>query len=126
MRRQPLHALLALLASLLCTPAFAADSGLGQFTIEVREKGAAERCLKLEAGQSIRYHFTAAGEVDFNIHFHRGDEIRTPVERRAVGELDGVFRAESTEDYCLMWERRQSGAVKVTGRIEARQAAATR
>jgi hypothetical protein len=49
-----------------------------------------------------------------------------PVERRAVGALDGVFRAESTEDYCLMWERRQSGTVKINGRIEARQAAATR
>jgi len=123
--RQPallrLPCLLASLAPLLCVTALAADGGLGAFTIEVRGNSAAEHCLKIAAGQSIRYRFDASGVVDFNIHFHRGNEVVLPVERKSVKALDGVFRAESTEDFCLMWERRAADAVKINGRIEARK-----
>lgn len=125
MRRPLANCLLALLAPLGHAPALAADSGFGRFAIEVRDKGAAERCLKLEAGQSIRYRFNATSPVDFNIHYHLGDEIRQPVERKAIHALDGVFRAELSQDYCLMWERRESGGVRINGRIEPRRTAAT-
>jgi hypothetical protein len=110
-----------LLATALALPAAsAADNGVGRFSIEVAGAGAGERCLKLEAGQTLRYRFSASAPVDFNIHYHRGDQVMMPVERNAVRTLDGVYRAESTEEYCLMWQRRESGAVKVTGRIEPR------
>lgn len=115
--------LLALLAPFLCVTASAADGGLGPFTFEVPGKGAAEHCLKLAAGQSIRYRFDSTGLVDFNIHYHRGETVHLPLERKAVKTLNGEFRAESTEDYCLMWETRSAGSVEINGRIEALKAA---
>jgi hypothetical protein len=124
MHRPPVLSLLVLLALFGHGPSLAADSGFGRFAIEVRDKGATERCLKLAAGQSIRYRFSATNPVDFNIHYHFGDEVRQPIERKAIHALDGVFRAESTQDYCLMWERREAGGVRINGRIEPRRAAA--
>lgn len=124
MRRLPQFSLLALLVPFLCVTASAADGGLGPFAIEVPGNGAAEHCLKLAAGQSIRYRFDSTGLVDFNIHYHRGETVHLPLERKAVKILNGEFRAESTEDYCLMWEARGAGSVKINGRIEALKVAA--
>ena len=112
-----------LIAVALALPAaFASDATVGRFSIEVRGGGIGERCLKLEAGQALRYRFSASAPVDFNIHYHRGETVVMPIERIGVKTLDGVFRAESSEEYCLMWQRRESGSVKVTGRIEPRAA----
>jgi hypothetical protein len=76
-----------------------------------------EHCLKIDAGQSIRYRFTANSPVDFNIHHHRGQEVLYPVKRDAVARAEGEFRAPSSEDYCLMWTNRGQATVHVEGDV---------
>lgn len=107
----------ASLLSLACA-AFAAD-GVGSFSIVVEAGGIGERCLKLAAGQAIRYDFRADAPVDFNIHFHAGKDVHYPIRQSGVREAKGSFRARRTEDYCLMWDARGERAVAVVGSVEA-------
>ena len=49
-----------------------ASEGTGPYSLTLKGKSFDERCLKLAAGESIRYRFRSTAPVDFNIHFHRG------------------------------------------------------
>ncbi|GAB4482485.1 MAG: hypothetical protein OHK0044_31530 [Burkholderiaceae bacterium] len=79
-----------------------------------------EHCLRIEAGRTIGYRFEASAPVDFNIHHHRGMDVLYSVKRAATRGLAEPWRAESTDDYCLMWENTGAAAVTVEGRIERR------
>jgi hypothetical protein len=56
--------------------------------------------------------------VDFNIHYHRGDEVFYPVKRERMRGDGGTFTAKSGEDYCWMWTAK--AAAKIEGRIETK------
>jgi hypothetical protein len=88
--------------------AFAFDIAPGKFD---------EHCLKIEAGKTVRYRFTAGAAVDFNIHHHRGNEVLYPVKRDAVARAEGEFRAPASEDYCLMWTNKSRAQVRVAGEV---------
>ena len=109
--------LLALPLALLGVAALAAED-VGPYSFNLSGKAFDERCLKLAAGESIRYRFRASAPVDFNIHYHRGKEVIFPVKQSAVREATSTFRAESADDYCLMWEHTGTGAATVEGSIE--------
>jgi hypothetical protein len=74
-----------------------------------------EHCVKLAAGDVIRYRFKAGAPLDFNIHHHRGTEVLYPVRQAQVRKLAGSFRAPAADDYCLMWENRGTHSVTVRG-----------
>ena len=76
-----------------------------------------EECVRLEAGQQRRYHWKSSAPVDFNIHYHRGNEVLYPVKRDAMRGDGGTFTAQSAEDYCWMWAARDKPA-KVDGQIK--------
>lgn len=79
-----------------------------------------EHCVKIEAGRAIAYRFDASTPVGFNIHYHRGKDVLYPVRCDATRRLASTFRAESTDDYCLMWENKGAAAVTVEGRVDRR------
>ena len=85
------------------------------FTHSVRPRGLAEECFKLAGGQSIGYAFASSAPVDFNIHFHRGNDVVYPVKADGAQSAADRFTAPSTEEYCLMWTNRtlEMVAVKV-------------
>jgi hypothetical protein len=95
----------------------AAQSADKPFTHTIRVRAAAEECVKLSAGESIRYVFEASAPVEFNVHFHRGESIEYPVKRDAVAQADDRFTAPSAQEYCLMWTNRTPGAVTVKGAL---------
>jgi hypothetical protein len=102
-------------------------AGDGPFVRTVAAGGFDEVCLRLEAGQPLRYAFKAEAALDFNIHHHRGREVFYPVrETRLREQPPARFAAPAADDYCLMWENRGVAAVKVEGEIarEPRAAAA--
>lgn len=103
--------LAAIAADVAAGDAFRLTIGAGKFD---------EHCLKIEAGRAIAYRFDASAPVDFNIHYHRGKDVLYPVRRDATRRLASTFRAESTDDYCLMWENRGAAAVTVEGRVKRR------
>ena len=109
----------ALLVTLLI-PALAAatTAALGPFGLEVPARGFDEHCIRLDAGEHVRYRFSANGEVDFNIHYHRGSEVYYPVKAAASRSADATFTAPHADTYCLMWERKGEGAVRVDGSVE--------
>jgi hypothetical protein len=77
-----------------------------------------EMCFELAAGAAIHYAFDATGPVDFNIHFHRGDELVFPLKRGAIKRRDGVFRSPDQQAYCLMWANRGHASVLLRARID--------
>jgi hypothetical protein len=110
---------------MLCAAtAAAAGGGTGPYEFTLKAKGFDERCVRLAAGEAIRYRFVASAPVAFNIHHHRGDQVLYPVRRNGVTDADTTFRAEHADDYCLMWQATANGPVTVRGalaRIPARQ-----
>lgn len=92
----------------------AADS----FAFEIAQGRFAEHCLRLDAGEAIRWRFTASEPMDFNIHFHRGKAVLQPVRREAAERASGTFRAQAADDYCLMWSNRGAAAAGVRGGVE--------
>jgi hypothetical protein len=106
-----------LLLPLFALPALA-SGGAGPYSFTLSGKAFDERCLKLAAGESIRYRFRASAPVDFNIHYHRGKDVFFPVKQAAVREAASTFRAENADDYCLMWEHAGTGTSTVEGSIE--------
>jgi hypothetical protein len=87
------------------------------FTHTIPAQEFAEECFKLSGGQSIGYAFESSAAVDFNIHFHRGNDVVYPAKADAVRRADERFIAPSTESYCLMWTNPTKESVKVTGRL---------
>jgi len=87
------------------------------FTHSVRPRGLAEECFKLAGGQSIGYAFASSAPVDFNIHFHRGNDVVYPVKADGAQSAADRFTAPSTEEYCLMWTNRTLEMVTVKGRL---------
>jgi hypothetical protein len=115
------RALIAAVAAVLCVPLFAAAGStapLGKFALTVPAGGFEERCVDLAAGVEVRYRFSATEPVDFNIHHHRGAEVFYPVRTDATRGADARFRAPAADAYCLMWERKGAGAVRVEGSVE--------
>lgn len=118
----------ALLALSIGGASAAPPAGDGPFVRTVAAGGFDEICLRLDAGQPLRYAFKADGPLDFNIHHHRGREVFYPVRAAALREQPAArFTAPAADDYCLMWENRGAAAVKVEGEIaRAPRAAAAR
>lgn len=99
-------------------PTTASTALLGGFALDVPARGFEEHCVKLAAGERVRYRFRASGEVDFNIHFHRGKDVHYPVRASASRGEDAVFNPPQADVYCLMWERKGDGAVRVEGSVD--------
>jgi hypothetical protein len=95
-----------------------AGEGEGAYSFSLSGKAFDEHCLKLAAGEAIRYRFRASAPVDFNIHFHRGKDVFYPIRQQGVQAAEGSFRAEAADDYCLMWEHGGEGRVAVEGAVE--------
>lgn len=113
----PMKAVAAVLAF---TPGFvlAATALFGPFRLDVPARGFEEHCVNLESGETARYAFRSSGAVDFNVHHHPGNQVVYLVQTAATRTGDGAFTAPRADTYCLMWERKSEGAVRVDGTLE--------
>jgi hypothetical protein len=106
-----------LFAAATCTFAYASDREDKKiFDVTLEPEGVHEECTRVEAGQKRHYYWKSSAPVDFNIHYHRGDEVFYPVKRVRMRGDGGTFTAKTGEDYCWMWSAK-NGA-KVEGRID--------
>jgi hypothetical protein len=85
---------------------------------KVAPGGFEELCFELDRGQAMRYAFDADAELDFNLHWHRGNEVLYPLKLGAVARLAGVFKAPEKQAYCLMWTNREKRATLLRARID--------
>lgn len=72
-----------------------------------------ELCGKLDAGTAVDWRFQASERVDFNIHYHEGDRVRTPAQANQRRSSAGVLHVASSRDYCWMWTNKTSAPVDV-------------
>lgn len=63
----------------------------------------AEVCMTLAAGDTLRWRFKASTALDFNVHHHVDNEVRMPVDRKAVQVESGELLVDHRNDWCLMW-----------------------
>ncbi len=96
---------------------FSPEKGSFQETVSLQghdhPESFAELAVHLEKGQSITYSWAADGEVDFNIHSHRAEEVNY-YEKFSGAELRGRFEGPERDRFYLMWQNRSSEPVKVT------------
>jgi hypothetical protein len=74
-----------------------------------------EECVRLEKGSTRRYEWKSSAKMDFNIHYHEGQEVFYPTKRDDVGKGRGRFKAKVAQDYCWMWTAK--AAATLEGRI---------
>ena len=72
-----------------------------------------ELCEKLPAGAKLSWSFKAEAALDFNVHFHEGNDVRYPVKQDQVTQAQGVFDAPGAQDYCWMWVNKGGSPVNL-------------
>jgi hypothetical protein len=73
-----------------------------------------EVCGKLASGDGVRWSFTAAAPVDFNIHYHVGKDAVFPTRQSQVAVGRDTLNVTVTQDYCWMWTNKGSAPVTLT------------
>lgn len=86
------------------------ESGF-RHSVELEAGGFAELCGELAADDRVSWAFEAGAELDFNIHYHEGDDVTYPVKSPAVRSLADALTAPVEQTYCWMWTNRLDGPV---------------
>lgn len=87
----------------------------GRFEQELQlpDDGIVEVCETLAVAAQVAWHFEAGAPLDFNVHYHAGNQVGTPVRKDQVRGASGVFRAQSAQEYCWMWKNTTGSAVQL-------------
>lgn len=93
----------------------AAPRGEGSFDFRLAPGRGEEVCLKLAAGETLDWRFSADAPLAFNLHWHAGSDVFFGAREAAVAEAAGRWRAEHADTYCLMWTAPAGAAVRVVG-----------
>ena len=72
-----------------------------------------EICPEMNAGQTLSFDFKSNNEVEFNLHYHEGENVNYPIEPHKVTSLKKSFEAPIKQTYCLMWKGLSEDASKV-------------
>jgi hypothetical protein len=76
-----------------------------------------ELCGALRRGQAIAWRFDADGPLDFNIHYHEGDQVTTPTRHDAARRARGHLRVAVDQDYCWMWTNQGTATITLRARL---------
>ena len=77
-----------------------------------------ELCGDLAKGQAIGWSFDADQSLDFNVHFHQGNEVVFPAKQDAVKQASGTLSVAAKQDYCWMWSNKGATPAVVTARFK--------
>ena len=80
----------------------------------------AEICGALAKGQSVQWSFRAGGVLDFNIHYHQGEDVRYPARADGVPRSEGTLVVDAARDYCWMWTNKSGAPVDLEVRLNRR------
>ena len=105
-----------LAASTLITTLAHAEEQLDQSTIDAGKVH--EVCMTLTEGQNLTYFFKSSETMNFNIHYHVGEDVFFPVEEYPTNMGSDVFTAPIEQGYCMMWTNPTEGAVDLEVRYE--------
>jgi hypothetical protein len=74
-----------------------------------------EICMPLRAGHTLRWAFEASAPADFNLHHHLGKQVLMPVDRKAIAADRAAYRANRSNEWCLMWTAPTAQGITVKG-----------
>ena len=123
MNNKHLRLCAALAASITCGGALASShivdiawSPEGRFAHQAQIAAGkfVEVCGKLVVGNAVRWSFTSAALVDFNIHYHVGKETVFPTKQVQVASSRDTLNVAVAQDYCWMWTNKGSAPVSLT------------
>jgi hypothetical protein len=63
----------------------------------------AEICGKVQKGEAIAWVYQGNAALDFNIHYHVGENVIYPVRKPSAKAARGRLRAALDQNYCWMW-----------------------
>jgi hypothetical protein len=69
-----------------------------------------EECMRLSPGDRLEYRFASDQPLRFDVHYHEGKMILTPLSRVDVSADAGIYDPLIPQDYCLTWEAGPQGA----------------
>lgn len=72
-----------------------------------------EVCKAMKQGEQWAYSFTGEPALEFNVHYHVGDEVIYPVGPLHAGKQAGIVTAELDQTYCLMWRNDSAQAASL-------------
>lgn len=93
------------------------ENGDFQHVAEIGPGGFAEVCGALSSQERIHWTFEASAALDFNIHYHAGDEVVYPAAFPNTVAKAGVLVAPLDQSYCWMWTSHQRSPATVTLRL---------
>ena len=93
-------------------------SGQYEKTATVQPGKFLELCGDLAKGQAIGWSFEADQSLDFNVHFHQGNEVVFPAKQDAVKQASGTLSVAAKQDYCWMWSNKGATLAVVTARFK--------
>ena len=77
----------------------------GRFETETKVASGkfAEACGPLAKGQTVAWSFKADRPMNFNVHYHLGEQVVFPAKQDAAAEAHGTLDVSVARDYCWMW-----------------------
>lgn len=72
-----------------------------------------EVCGGLKVGEAVRWRFSAAAPLDFNVHYHVGKSTQYPAKLVRAAAGDGVLQVGVKETYCWMWTNKSADEVRL-------------
>lgn len=65
----------------------------------------------------MNWSFEADGELNFNIHYHVGKDVRYPSQMDRVRRSEGQLAVDLAQDYCWMWTNKSAATSKLEVRL---------
>ncbi len=90
--------------------------GRWEAALPIAPKKFAEACTALKRGERIRWRWTSAAALKFNVHYHVGKQVEMPVRSEAAAG-EGVLEVPLDQDYCWMWSG-AAGADRIAVTLE--------
>ncbi len=82
-----------------------------------------ELCGKLKKGDGVMWQFKGSAPTDFNIHYHVGNDVTYPENRKGVASAEGSLVAPLDQDFCWMWTNRSVQPLDMEVTLKQAQAA---
>ena len=89
------------------------EQGAFEYEAELEPVGLVEVCGPLKAGDRVTWAFNATAGLDFNIHYHEGEEVVYPVQEPASSSLTNTLTATIDQTYCWMWTSEEAASLRL-------------
>jgi hypothetical protein len=80
-----------------------------------------ETCAQLMDGDRLDYRYESSAALDFEIDYHDGGAVLSPIVREQSTSDSGIFEPRAARKYCLVWQAGAPGAI-IAYRILLRRA----